>query len=234
MRISPPIAVCSLIAVALGVIGAGRWYGGDCGFDPSGQSHWLDGIKGKWIGKDCDPWRFVEPDVSIKSITIDPYSNWTSAPARTATIRADGTLTVEQPLDRESTRYRVVASVVDQRLARRLIEPLSRYTRYNRLTNEDLKSFAKRLPPGADKADPASYMIGRKLQCLDQLYDGGGVNVRFIDANGTEWRAALDSYCWSPAMKSAIHAIRDAHEAVFARTGFRGEPFVKELVDPHL
>ena len=234
MRISPPIAVCSLIAVALGVIGAGRWYGGDCGFDPSGQSHWLEGVKGTLSGKDCDPWRFVQPDASITSITIDPYSNWTRTPARTVTIRADGTLNVEEPLDLDSSRFRLVASAADSHLAKRLLTSLSRYTRYNRLTNEDLETFAKRLPTEADKADVRNYMIGLKLNCLGRMYDRGGVEVRFTEANGTKWRTMMDSYCWSPAMESAIDSLWNAHKAAFARTGFRGEPYVKELAGPGL
>ena len=234
MRISPPISVCTLIAVALGVMGFGRWYGGECAFDPSGQSYWLDGIKSKWTGEDCDPWRFVKPDTSIKSITINPYDNWTPAPARTVTIRADGTLSVEEPLDLESSRFRLVARAFDPLLAKRFLNSLSRHTRYNRLTNEDLETFAKRLPTDADKSDVGSYMIGLKLKCLSRLYDGGGVEIRFTEANGTKWRTVLDSYCWSPAMESALVLLENARKAAFTRTGFRGETYVKELAGPGL
>ena len=232
MRISPPIAVCTLIALALGVIGLGRWYGGQCGFDPSGQFHWLEGIKSTFIGKECDPWRFVEPDASIKSISINPYDNWTSAPARIATIRADGTINIEEPLDQEGSSFRVVASAVDEDFAKGLLKSLSRYTRYNRLTNEDPETFIKRLPTDDDISDIRNFMIGRKVPCSSRLYDGGGVEVRFTEANGTKWRTMMDSYCWSPAMESALVSLWKAHKDAFARTGYRGESFVKELAGP--
>ena len=234
MRISPPIAVCTLIAVAFGVMGFGRWYGGECAFDPSGQSHWFDGIEDKWTGKDCDPWRFVEPDTSIQSITIDPYSSWIMGPARTATIRADGTLRIEEPLDRESTRYRVVASAKDPLLATRLLRSLSRYTRFNRRTNELVELFAMGLPPRGHVSDILTYEIEPQLKCLTPLFDGGGINLVVVDRKGARWRTALNSYCSSPAMESALHSIWDVHAAVFERTNFRGEPFVEELAGPGL
>ena len=232
MRISPPIAVCTLIAAALGIIGFGRWYGGDCAFDPSGQIHWLDGIKDKWIGKDCDPWRFVEPDASIKSITIEPYSNWNMGPARTVTIQSDGTLKVEEPLDREATRYRVVASLADLHLATKLLSSLSRYTRFNRRTNEVIEMFAMGLPPTGPMSDILTYNIDPQLRCLTPLFDGGGISLTVVAARGATWRTALDSYCSSPAMESALHSAWDVHIAVFKRANYRGEPFVEELANP--
>ena len=46
----------------------------------------------------CDPWRVVDADPSVRSVTIVPYSSRTDAPARAVTIYRGGTLTVGEPV----------------------------------------------------------------------------------------------------------------------------------------
>ena len=216
----------------------------ECSYAPSGKFDLRlapDGISRFFNDNHaCNPWRVVEPDASVQSMTILPYSSWTDAPPRAVTIERSGRLTISEPVRKDSDTdwpewdYRERLSVNDPTLARTLLTSLSRLAQFNRLTTEDPDKIVARLESeGADITDPENYLVGSKIPCRGRMYDAGGVSLEVTTSSGEHREISLDSFCHSIAKDRAITMTWDARQEVFKAADFSGEHFVDELATTH-
>lgn len=237
VKLNPAISVLAIVAAAFVGLGCLAARQDECSYTPGGKLSLT--LASQRLGRilrpgtaQCDPWSVVEPDPSISSISIEPSSNWTFSPSRIVNIRANGDLSVTEPLDFAKTNYRKVASATDPALARKLLSSLSRFTRFNRLMTENLETYAAEHPDPEGGFDIRHYMVGPTLKCWGTLYDGGAITLKFVTASGEERKAVLNSNCNSPSMETATKESWNARVLVFKRIGYKGDDYVRDLKPP--
>tara|TARA_R100001129_G_C5249063_1_gene227753 strand:+ start:152 stop:880 length:729 start_codon:yes stop_codon:yes gene_type:complete len=232
-----------LAAIVLGLLGTAGFAAArdQCSYSPGGQfklglvregiAHFFDDERA------CDPWKVVEPDDTVRSVTILPYSSWTDAPARAVTINRNGTMLISDPVPKKAANpdwpewdYRRRVEFTEPELARDLMASLTRITRYNRLTTEDPEVVRGRLEADdADASDLQSYLLEPKIPCHGAMYDGGGVTLEIVMVSGERREVALDSACHSVAKQTAIDTAWDARQSVFKHAHFTEDHYVDEL-----
>lgn len=232
-----------LAVILLGLLGTAGFAAvrDECSYSPGGQFNIMltsEGIAHFFDeNRECDPWKVVEPDDTVRSVTILPYSSWTDAPARAVTIQRDGKLLISDPIKRNEDDsqwpewdYKPRIKLVDPELAQQLLASLSRIARFNRFTTEDVHAVTDRLEAeGADITDSNNYLLEPKVPCRGTMYDGGGVTLEVVMLSGHRREVSLNSFCHSIAKQSAIEATWTAREKVYKAAHFSGEHFVDEL-----
>ncbi len=232
-----------LAVIVLGLLGTASFatVSDECSYSPGGEFNLALAREGiaHYFDDDlaCDPWKVVQPDDAVGSVTILPYSSWSDAPARAVTINRNGTLLISDPVPKKGANpdwpqwdYRGRVELTDPELARKLMTSLTRVTRYNRLTTEEPEVVRGRLEAEhADASDLQSYLVEPKIPCHGTMYDGGGVTLEIVMVSGERREVALDSSCHSIAKQTAIDAAWAARQSVFKRAHFTEDHYVDEL-----
>lgn len=213
-RISPPIAVCAIVGLALGMLAFGRWNAGECAMDPAGQSHWLQSDLGNADRSSCDPWRFITPPSDLARIKVRYFNYAWGFTSRQLEIDNDGRVALVRYVPDFSDNRKVDGVLLDADLARRLIEMLAPLATHNRVEY----TGDKLIEPGPN------------IYCHSTGYDGGNYTFEVTDTSGGEWLSFVDGDCNSLASSVAEKRIGEAFALAVERTGadsYHGEYYIR-------